>query len=188
MEVVPKKKTPVRNPWTKKDLRELKAHSKTRTPVVEVAKAMNEPRRRSGKRRRQSVSVLVIAVEDARLDRRGYSGALNPNSFALTNFLHQIDERDGRVGGHEAFAEQPVGDAGRAQELAVAHPRSASRRFAARGIGADRLDPRLTLDRRTNRQEIGDLGLVSRERSTRRRRRRAPRPVISSASISPRSC
>jgi hypothetical protein len=38
--VVPKKKTPVRNPWTKEDLRELKAHSKTRTPVVEVAKAM----------------------------------------------------------------------------------------------------------------------------------------------------
>jgi hypothetical protein len=38
--VVPKKKTPVRNPWTKEDLRELKAHSKTRTRVVEVAKAM----------------------------------------------------------------------------------------------------------------------------------------------------
>jgi hypothetical protein len=40
VEVVPKKKTPGRNPWTKEDLRELKAHSKTRTPVVEVAKAM----------------------------------------------------------------------------------------------------------------------------------------------------
>jgi hypothetical protein len=40
VEVVPKKKTPVRNPWTKEDLRQLKAHSKTRTPVVEVAKAM----------------------------------------------------------------------------------------------------------------------------------------------------
>ena len=37
---MPKKKTPVRNPWTKEDLRQLKAHSKTRTPVVEVAKAM----------------------------------------------------------------------------------------------------------------------------------------------------
>jgi hypothetical protein len=36
VEVVPKKKTPVRNPWTKEDLRQLKAHSKTRTPVVEV--------------------------------------------------------------------------------------------------------------------------------------------------------
>ncbi len=40
MEAMPKKKTLVRNPWTKEDLRELKAHSKTRTPVVEVAKAM----------------------------------------------------------------------------------------------------------------------------------------------------
>ena len=37
---MPKKKTLVRNPWTKEDLRQLKAHSKTRTPVVEVAKAM----------------------------------------------------------------------------------------------------------------------------------------------------
>jgi hypothetical protein len=39
-QAMPKKKTPVRNPWTKEDLRQLKAHSKTRTPVVEVAKAM----------------------------------------------------------------------------------------------------------------------------------------------------
>jgi hypothetical protein len=37
---VPKKKTAVRDPWTKEDLRQLKAHSKARTPVVEVAKAM----------------------------------------------------------------------------------------------------------------------------------------------------
>ena len=37
---MPKKKTPVRNPWTKDHMRQLKAHSKTRTPVVEVAKAM----------------------------------------------------------------------------------------------------------------------------------------------------
>ena len=37
---VPKKKTVVRNPWTKEDLRQLKAHSKAKTPVVEVAKAM----------------------------------------------------------------------------------------------------------------------------------------------------
>jgi hypothetical protein len=40
VEAMPKKKTAVRNPWTKEDLRQLKAHSKTRTPVVEVAKAM----------------------------------------------------------------------------------------------------------------------------------------------------
>jgi hypothetical protein len=37
---MPKKKTLASNPWTKEDLRQLKAHSKTRTPVVEVAKAM----------------------------------------------------------------------------------------------------------------------------------------------------
>jgi hypothetical protein len=33
-------KSSVPNPWTKDDLRQLKAHSKTRTPAVEVAKAM----------------------------------------------------------------------------------------------------------------------------------------------------
>jgi hypothetical protein len=37
---MPKKKVVVRSPWTKDDLRELKAHSKARTPVVNVAKAM----------------------------------------------------------------------------------------------------------------------------------------------------
>ena len=37
---MPKKKSSVRNPWTKDDLRQLKAHLKTRTPAVEVAKAM----------------------------------------------------------------------------------------------------------------------------------------------------
>jgi hypothetical protein len=40
VKAMPKKKSSVRNPWTKDDLRQLKAHSKTRTPVVEVAKAM----------------------------------------------------------------------------------------------------------------------------------------------------
>jgi hypothetical protein len=35
-----KKKTVVRSPWTKEDLRELKAHSKAKTPAVKVAKAM----------------------------------------------------------------------------------------------------------------------------------------------------
>jgi hypothetical protein len=37
---MPKKKTLVRSPWTKDDIRQLKAHSKARTPVVDVAKAM----------------------------------------------------------------------------------------------------------------------------------------------------
>jgi hypothetical protein len=35
-----KKKTSVRSPWTKDDIRQLKAHSKARSPVVEVAKVM----------------------------------------------------------------------------------------------------------------------------------------------------
>jgi hypothetical protein len=37
---MPKKKTVVRNPWTKEDLRQLKTHSKAKTPVVDIAKAM----------------------------------------------------------------------------------------------------------------------------------------------------
>jgi hypothetical protein len=37
---MPKKKTPARNPWTKEDVRELKVHSKAKTPVAKVAKAM----------------------------------------------------------------------------------------------------------------------------------------------------
>jgi hypothetical protein len=39
VEAMTKKNPPVRNPWTKEDLRQLKAHSKTRTSVVQVAKA-----------------------------------------------------------------------------------------------------------------------------------------------------
>ena len=35
-----KKKTLASKPWSKEDLRELKAHSKARTPVVQVAKAV----------------------------------------------------------------------------------------------------------------------------------------------------
>ncbi|HLX97155.1 MAG TPA: hypothetical protein VKR62_00535 [Roseiarcus sp.] len=37
---MPAKKTPARKPWTKEDLRDLKAHSRARTPAVQVAKAM----------------------------------------------------------------------------------------------------------------------------------------------------
>jgi hypothetical protein len=37
---MPKKKTSVRSPWTKDDIRQLKAHSKARSAVVEVAKVM----------------------------------------------------------------------------------------------------------------------------------------------------
>ena len=37
---MPIRKARVRKPWTKEDLRELKARSKARTPVAQVAKAM----------------------------------------------------------------------------------------------------------------------------------------------------
>jgi hypothetical protein len=37
---MPKKKTPGRVPWTKDDVRTLKAHSKSKTPVPDVAKAL----------------------------------------------------------------------------------------------------------------------------------------------------
>ncbi len=37
-----KREAAVRKPWTKEDLRELKAHSKARTPVAQVAKAMKK--------------------------------------------------------------------------------------------------------------------------------------------------
>src|ERR1700722_7548194 len=56
---MPKKKTPVRSPWTKDDIRQLKAYSKARTPVVEVAEAM---KRTEAAVRPKLVS--VIAVED----------------------------------------------------------------------------------------------------------------------------
>jgi hypothetical protein len=67
---MPKKKTPVRSPWTKDDIRQLKAHSKTRTPVVEVAKAMKRTEAAVRQRRRQSALVSVIAVEDCHYDGR----------------------------------------------------------------------------------------------------------------------
>jgi hypothetical protein len=37
---MPKNKTLARKPWIKEDVRALKAYSKARTPVAEVAKAM----------------------------------------------------------------------------------------------------------------------------------------------------
>ena len=37
---MPKKKAVFRSPWTKDDVRELKAHSKAKTPVAKVAKAL----------------------------------------------------------------------------------------------------------------------------------------------------
>jgi hypothetical protein len=37
---MPKKKASTRSPWTKDDVRELKAHSKAKTPVAKVAKTL----------------------------------------------------------------------------------------------------------------------------------------------------
>jgi hypothetical protein len=38
-DLMAKKKALARTPWSKEDLRELKAHSKAKTPVAQVAKA-----------------------------------------------------------------------------------------------------------------------------------------------------
>ena len=47
-----KKKIPARVPWTKEDVRELKTHSRARTPVAKISKAMERTvgalRRRAG--------------------------------------------------------------------------------------------------------------------------------------------
>jgi hypothetical protein len=40
MEAMPKRRTTMRKPWTNEDLRQLKAHSKARTPAADVAKEM----------------------------------------------------------------------------------------------------------------------------------------------------
>jgi len=61
---MPKKKTLARNPWTKEDVRELKVHSKAKTPVAKVAKAMKRTEGASDKRRRRSASVSVTDADD----------------------------------------------------------------------------------------------------------------------------
>jgi hypothetical protein len=47
-----KKKTAHRSPWSKEGVKELKSHSKARTPVAKIAKAMKRtegaPRRKAG--------------------------------------------------------------------------------------------------------------------------------------------
>ena len=55
---MPKKTSSARNPWTKDDIRQLKAHSKTRTPVVEVAKAM----KRTEAAVRQKAKTIAIGL------------------------------------------------------------------------------------------------------------------------------
>jgi hypothetical protein len=51
-----KKKTLAPKPWSKEDLRELKAHSKARTPVVQVAKAM---KRTEGAVRQKAKTIAI---------------------------------------------------------------------------------------------------------------------------------
>jgi hypothetical protein len=53
---MPKKKTQTRNPWSKENIRELKAHSKARTPVAKVAKAM---KRTEGAVRQKATSIGI---------------------------------------------------------------------------------------------------------------------------------
>ena len=57
-DLMAKKKTLARTPWSKEDLRELKAHSKARTPVVQVAKAM----RRTEAAVRQKAKTIGIGL------------------------------------------------------------------------------------------------------------------------------
>jgi hypothetical protein len=52
------KKTAHRSPWTKDDLRELKAYSKARTPLLEIAKQM---KRTEGALRRKA-GILGISL------------------------------------------------------------------------------------------------------------------------------
>jgi hypothetical protein len=54
---MPKKKNPMhRSPWTKDDLRQIKAHSKARTPVSIVAKTM---RRTEGAVRQKAKAIGI---------------------------------------------------------------------------------------------------------------------------------
>src|SRR5208337_1396308 len=53
---MPRKKTAHRNPWTKEDVRDLKAHSKARTPVSKVAKAL---KRTEGAIRQKALAIGV---------------------------------------------------------------------------------------------------------------------------------
>ena len=62
---MPKKKTPVRAPWTKDDIRQLKVHSKAKTSAVDVAKAMKRTEAAVRKRPRRLALASVIAVRDA---------------------------------------------------------------------------------------------------------------------------
>jgi hypothetical protein len=53
---MPKRKILLRAPWTKEDVRDLKAHSKTKTPAVKVAKAL---KRTEGAVRQKATSIGI---------------------------------------------------------------------------------------------------------------------------------
>ncbi|MGO9846432.1 MAG: hypothetical protein ACLPKT_07500 [Methylocella sp.] len=55
---MPRNKSAHRSPWTKEDVRDLKAHSKARTPVVKIAKAM----KRTEGAIRQKALVIGIGI------------------------------------------------------------------------------------------------------------------------------
>jgi len=53
---MPKKKTPARKPWTEDHVRELKAHSKAKTPVAKVAKVL---KRTEGAVRQKALAIGI---------------------------------------------------------------------------------------------------------------------------------
>ena len=57
-QLVPRKKTAHGTPWTKEDLRDLKAHSKARTPLPEIAKKM----KRTERALRRKAGILGIGL------------------------------------------------------------------------------------------------------------------------------
>lgn len=56
--LVAQKKTAHGNPWTKEDVRELRAHSKARTPLPEIAKKM----KRTERALRRKAGILGIGL------------------------------------------------------------------------------------------------------------------------------
>jgi hypothetical protein len=73
--VATKKTTAHRSPWSKEDVKELKAHSKARTPVAKIAQAM---KRTEGALRRKA-GILGIGVGH---DRYLFGGGRNRASIS----------------------------------------------------------------------------------------------------------
>jgi hypothetical protein len=55
-----KTKRPVRKPWTKDDIRELKGHAKARTPIAKISKAMK--RTPNAVRQKAYLSNIILAT------------------------------------------------------------------------------------------------------------------------------